>query len=307
MEYDVIGDVHGQAGKLDALLKKLGYVQKGSLWVPPLDRQCVFLGDLIDRGPEQVRVVDTVRRMIDAGFARSIMGNHEFNAIGYVLPRLNGSGDFLRRHSQTNVDQHSEFLRQVGEGSKLHKELTNWFRVLPPFLDLGDIRVVHAWWHQPYVDVIAKCLPPGKPMDDEFVYVAYDKSNPEWAAMEGLTKGLEVRLPEGHSFMDHSSVERFDVRTKWWLHEAKSYRDVAILQEDQRHKVPDVPLPSQFAPQPITGSPVFIGHYWMTGKPSIQSHKVACLDYSAAKNGPLVAYRWSGEAELNGDSFVTAG
>jgi hypothetical protein len=46
----------------------------------------VFLGDLIDRGPEEVRVFDTVRRMIDAGFARSIMGNHKFNAVGYVLP-----------------------------------------------------------------------------------------------------------------------------------------------------------------------------------------------------------------------------
>jgi hypothetical protein len=34
--------------------------------------------------------------------------------------------------------------------------------------------------------------------------------------MEGLTKGLEVRLPHGHSFLDHSKVERFDVRTKWW-------------------------------------------------------------------------------------------
>ena len=30
-------------------------------------------------------------------------------------------------------------------------------------------------------------------MDDEFLHIAYDKSNPEWAAMEGLTKGLEIQ------------------------------------------------------------------------------------------------------------------
>lgn len=50
--------------------------------------------------------------------------------------------------------------------------------------------------------------------------------------MGGLTKGLELRLPDGHSFFDHSKVERFDVRAKWYLHEATSYREVAILGDD---------------------------------------------------------------------------
>jgi hypothetical protein len=307
MEFDVIGDIHGQAGKLDALLAKLGYIQRAKLWVPPQGRQAIFVGDLIDRGPEQIRVVDTVRRMVDAGYAQSIMGNHEFNAIGYVTPRLDGTGGFLRKHSQTNIDQHAEFLRQVTAGSLLHVELVDWFRTLPPYLDLGGIRVVHAWWHQPHVDAVSRHLAPGQTMSDEFLHMAYDRTTTEWSAMEGLTKGLEVRLPTGHSFLDHSNVERFDVRTKWWLYDAKSYREVAILQEDQRHKVPDLALPSAFAPEAITGTPVFIGHYWMTGTPSIQSAKVACLDYSAAKSGPLVAYRWSGEELLNSNNFVLAG
>ncbi|MFN8751157.1 MAG: metallophosphoesterase, partial [Betaproteobacteria bacterium] len=55
MGYDVIGDIHGQAGKLEALLRKLGYVPRACGWVPPHGRQAVFLGDLIDRGPEQVK------------------------------------------------------------------------------------------------------------------------------------------------------------------------------------------------------------------------------------------------------------
>jgi Calcineurin-like phosphoesterase len=216
MEYDIIGDIHGQAGKLDALLHKLAYTQRGGLWLPPHGKQAIFVGDLIDRGPEQLRVVDTVRRMIDAGYAKSIMGNHEFNAIGYVTPWLDGTAGFLRKHSPTNTNQHAEFLRQVVQGSALHAELVNWFRTLPPFLDLGGIRVVHAWWHQPYIDLLRQHLAPGRPMEDEFLHRAYDRTQPEWAAMEGLTKGLEVRLPHGHSFLDHSKVERFDVRTKWW-------------------------------------------------------------------------------------------
>jgi hypothetical protein len=38
-----------------------------------------------------------------------------------------------------------------------------------------------------------------------------------------------------------------------------------------------------------------------------QSPKVACLDYSAAKSGPLVAYRWMGEEEIQSENFVQAG
>ena len=304
MEYDVIGDIHGHARKLDALLAKLGYVNRGGLWTPPQGRQTVFLGDLIDRGPEQVLVVDRVRRMVEAGYARCIMGNHEFNAIGYVSPRLDGSGEFLRKHSKINQDQHTEFLRQVGEGSALHRDLVRWFRTLPPALDLGGIRVVHAWWHQPYVEQVGGQWAADLPMSDDFLYRAYDSQNPEWQAMEGLTKGLEVSLPPGHSFFDHSGVERFNVRTKWWLSEGKSYRDVAILGEEQRHQLPDMALPEAFAPLPVSGSPVFVGHYWMTGTPSPQSSKVACLDYSAAKSGPLVAYRWMGENVIQPDGFV---
>lgn len=307
MGYDVIGDIHGQADKLEALLRKLGYVHRASGWVPPHDRQAVFLGDLIDRGPDQVKVLNAVRSMIDAGHARSVMGNHEFNAIGYATPRRDAPGEFLRRRSPKNLSQHADFLRQVGEGSARHRELVGWFKSLPPMLDLGDIRVVHAWWHQPHVDLVARRLPSGRAMDDDFLHEAYVNGSPEWEAMEGLTKGLEIRLPDGHSFVDHGGVERHEVRTKWWHEEPRSYRDVAIVGDGQHHRVPDHPLPDDYAGAPVEGSPVFIGHYWMTGHPGLQSPKVACVDYSAAKDGPLVAYRWDGEQDLDSRHFVAAG
>ena len=100
MGYDVIGDIHGQAFKLEALLRKLGYVERAGAWTPPQGRQAIFLGDLIDRGPAQVKVVNIVRSMIDAGHARSVMGNHEFNAIGYATPSRSQPGEFLRIESE---------------------------------------------------------------------------------------------------------------------------------------------------------------------------------------------------------------
>jgi hypothetical protein len=306
MGYDVIGDIHGNAAKLDALLIKLGYVQKASGWVPPVGTQAIFLGDLIDRGPEQMKVVATVRRMIDAGHARSVMGNHELNAIGFATHNREVPGEYMRRHSAKNINQHKEFLQQVVPGSALHRELVDWFKTLPPILDLGVIRVVHAWWHQPYVDLVAPNLRDGR-IDDEFLLSAFVKDSCEYQAMEGLTKGLEISLPEGSFFSDHDGVERRAVRTKWWHEDPRLFSDVAIVQENQRHRVPDHPLPHDYGGKSVRGSAVFIGHYWMQGKPKLLSPKVACVDYSAANNGPLVAYRWDGESVLDEKRFVEAG
>jgi len=305
--YDVIGDIHGQAGKLEALLLKLGYVRRFGRWAPPQGRRALFLGDLIDRGPQQIRVIDIVRSMIDAGHARSVMGNHEYNAIGYGTERQGAPGEFLRRHSPSNRLQHREFLAQVGEGSALHRELIGWFKTLPPTLDLGGLRVVHAWWHEPHVSLLAGRIQPGKPMADDFLQASYVRGSSEWQAMEGLTKGLELRLPDGHSFLDHSGVERHEVRAKWWHEQPRSLRDVAIIGSAQHHGLPEHPLPADYAGAPVAGSPVFIGHYWMSGRPELQSPKVACVDYSAAKDGPLVAYRWDGEQFLDSRRFVEAG
>ena len=126
--------------------------------------------------------------------------------------------------------------------------------------------------------------------------------------MEGLTKGLEVRLPAGHSFVDHSNVQRGEVRTKWWHEAPKSYRDVAIVGDAQQHRVPDHPLPADYAGAPVTGAPVFIGHYWLSAqRPELLADNVACLDYGVAKGGFLCAYRWQGEQKLSNHNFVRVG
>lgn len=80
--------MHGHADKLEGLLRKMGYVPHGRGYRPPVGRQLIFLGDLIDRGPQQLRVLEIARSMMDEGDARAVMGNHEFNAIGYVTRRV---------------------------------------------------------------------------------------------------------------------------------------------------------------------------------------------------------------------------
>jgi alkanesulfonate monooxygenase SsuD/methylene tetrahydromethanopterin reductase-like flavin-dependent oxidoreductase (luciferase family) len=79
--YDVIGDVQGCADKLGALLDELGYLRADSseLHRHPM-RHAIFVGDLIDRGPQQAAALEMVEEMVEAGAASVVMGIHEFNA-----------------------------------------------------------------------------------------------------------------------------------------------------------------------------------------------------------------------------------
>ena len=98
--YDVIGDVHGHAGVLRGLLAKLGYVERGAYRHP--ERQAVFVGDLIDRGPEQLATLRIVRSMVDAGDTLAVLGNHEFNAVAWATRgtrTADGAGSTPRRTS----------------------------------------------------------------------------------------------------------------------------------------------------------------------------------------------------------------
>lgn len=306
MNYDIIGDVHGQDAKLKPLLKELGYRIKDGAYRHPEGRTALFLGDLIDRGPGQIEVINTVRNMMEAGSARAIMGNHEWNAIGFATPDPEGKG-YLRGRTVNRRKQHAEFLCQVGEDSVLHKEFVAWFRTLPPFLDLGDVCLIHAWWNQEFVDQVAESQEPDGRLSEEFVVGAFKRGSDSYVAMEGLTKGLEIDLPEGFNFLDHTGIERKVARVQWWNDSAETYRDAAMVPGDQVERIPDVRLPITLPARSVDDSPVFIGHYWLSGTPSILARNVACMDYGAGKDGPLVAYRWNGEPELSDGAFVVAG
>ena len=75
--FDIIGDIHGCAEELVALLAQLGYNTSRTPIHHPDGRRALFLGDLVDRGPASDRVLEIVMEMVDAGSALCILGNHE--------------------------------------------------------------------------------------------------------------------------------------------------------------------------------------------------------------------------------------
>lgn len=306
MVYDIIGDVHGQDGKLEALLKKLGYRVKDGAWRHPQGRMALFLGDLIDRGPGQVEVLTIVRDMIEAGSGRSILGNHEWNAVGFGS-RDPEKGDWLRPRSANKTYQHKAFLEQVGIDSPLHRELVEWFKTLPPFLDLGNLRACHAWWNPDSIARIGAAMDGEGQIAEGYMVESFRKGSASWVDMEAVTKGWEIRLPEGAAFLDPSGIERRDIRVRWWDGDAADYRAAALVPDAERERIPDIPLPAEVRLGAVGDVPNFVGHYWLTGTPGVQNATTAVLDFGAAIKGPLVAYRWDGESMLGNDKLVWVG
>lgn len=309
MAYDIIGDIHGQADQLEALLTRLGYAKSSGTYRHP-GRQVIFVGDFIDRGPRQIDTVMTVRRMVESGTALAVMGNHEFNAIAWHTPDPEQPGEYLRPHQgkigEKNHIQHSAFLREVQDKPELHLEIVNWFLTLPLWLDLPGLRVVHACWHEGYMEELRPHLNADLTLSRELMIPASRKGHMAFRTVEGLTKGLEVQLPDGHSFRDKDGYERRNVRIRWWEPAGSTYRELALMPEEEREKLPAVPLKQDSRSPCDPSKPVFFGHYWMSGELMLQTPYAACVDYSAAKGGPLVAYRWDGESTLDAGRFVCA-
>ncbi|WP_201860525.1 metallophosphoesterase [Microvirga soli] len=302
--YDIIGDVHGHAEALRALLGKLGYRERGGAWRHP-ERTAIFVGDLIDRGPQQIETVLLVRAMVDAGSALITLGNHEYNALMWATPDPDRPGAFMRRHDDTHRNQHKAFLGAVGENSDLHRECLRFFESIPLWLDLPYLRVVHACWHPAMLERLRPYLVNGALPREHLIKLARKGTETE-EALEVLVKGLEEKLPHPVSFLDKDGKERREVRLRWWLEPGATFQAAAVISEELRELIPETPVRNSLLFGGEGGLPIFFGHYWMKGEPILMSPRAACVDWSIAAGGVLAAYRFDGEPVLTAERFVTA-
>lgn len=321
--YDIIGDIHGCADKLEELLLALGYRPAGANgeYRHP-HRQVIFVGDLIDRGGQQLRTLQLVKAMVDAGSAQIVMGNHEFNALAYHTEWPAGSGKYLRPHddpadewSEKNTRQHQAFLDQVNGEARRH--YLEWFATLPLWLDLGDVRVVHACWHPESIAVIERECGSSAPFDKlEHLVAASTEGHPLYDAVETLLKGPEISLVEhGQApYHDKDGHPRESARLQWWNSAGRTLRDLAEMggkfttaDNEPYPPLPDFELPDGRPSYVYSDQvPVFYGHYWRSGDPERSldwTDYTACVDFSAVKGGYLTAYRWSGEKTIRPENY----
>jgi hypothetical protein len=306
MDYFIIGDIHGHADALEALLSKAGFAEQNGVWRNPTVH-AVFIGDLVDRGPKQLGVINVVRRMVNDGAASVCLGNHEFNAIGWSTEHSKRPGDYYRPRSTKNRSQHSVFLDAVTNDSDLHKELVAWFKKLPMWLEFPGFRAVHACWHAGAQRKLKPLLDSANALTEDGIHAVFRKGTDYYDAAEVILKGIEVPLPPGVSFRDKDNHERWNTRIKWWDEKAATYRKAALVDPLTAKRLPDDPLPQEARVQYDGAKPLFFGHYWMTGVPHLISPQKTCLDFSIANNGYLTGYRWSGEESLDSRNLLWIG
>ncbi|WP_281189367.1 metallophosphoesterase [Vibrio diabolicus] len=293
-----IGDIHAQTEKLMALLDNQGFElneaeERGE------DVKLVFVGDLIDNhiesNTDHIALLETVKSLVDNGQAICLLGNHEFNAIGWFLKNVDVT--HLRdRNKPGNLRQHQHFLEQVGQDSSCHQQWVEWFMTLPLYLNAGDVRAIHACWHDESIERLERYLNPDRSLKTEHWADAFNPEHELFDLIETLLKGPEIALPGGTSFKDKNGITRDQIRVAWWKdqYSVECYRDLAMVPTGQNDAIPDIHLRSNaLAFNTPSLFPVVVGHYTLspTHFPQPMSDSVICVDYNAGKDdNPLVGY-----------------
>lgn len=299
---DFIGDIHGHADKLEALLIKLGYSIKNGTYFHP-ERKVLFVGDYIDRGPKIRETLDIVRRMEGSENAIALMGNHEYNALCFHFQETEGG--HLRKHLIKNIIQHYETLKQFQNRQKEYEDYLEWFKTLPLFYETDKFRAVHACWDNNHIDYLRQQLSNDK-LTDELIYQSVKKGTQLNLAIEDTLKGKEITMPKDLDFTDKDGTKRTEIRIKWWEDPAQStYKSISVEPlENLPESSVDISLLNGCDYYNKEEKNVFFGHYWLKGAPTLYRNNICCLDYSVAKQGHLVAYRLDEEKDLSTNKMV---
>jgi protein phosphatase len=146
--FDVIGDIHGCRAELESLLGRLGYLierDPGGRPVDaghPLGRTVVFLGDMVDRGPDSPGVLRLVMGMAAAGHALVVPGNHENKLVRALSGRKVQVSHGLAETLSQLAAEPDEFRKQAGE---FCRDLVSHL-----VLDGGRLVVAHAGLKEAY-------------------------------------------------------------------------------------------------------------------------------------------------------------
>ncbi|TVQ86198.1 MAG: metallophosphoesterase [Deltaproteobacteria bacterium] len=302
---DILGDVHGEIDALRRLLERLGCDPERGRATRPL----VFVGDLVDRGPDSPAVLDLVRRLVDSGIAWVVAGNHELNLL--LGDRKEGNGWFFgdasdswqRRHDDgttSDIPFDSALLPAARQG-----EVLRFLRRLPLVLERADLRIVHAAWHTPSLEAVREVT------DLAAASKAHDaKLHAEWRESGLLARAREERAAFAQLRRRDVEPDR-DLPNHALLEEARQSRHpIKVLTSGLERRIPfedrffvggrwrlveRVRWWEDYRDEPA----VVMGHYWrsrdggQTGKPDFfdappfawlgPRGKAFCIDYSVGR------------------------
>lgn len=282
----VIGDVHGHADRLDALLERI-YCEAGTEDLRSAGVELIFVGDLIDKGPEPATVLCRVRRLVEVGQARMVIGNHELNWLIDCHGGEGNTGAFLEATCQRS--ERDDLVYGFAGNHRKLQDYWQWLGQQPILIDEPHLRVVHACWHPPSVDDLER---ERITTADEVARTAYQQAySRAHIAMDRLIAGCQHRRKARPCPGEFATRRE---RVHWWPTGDRSPATVDLQPV----------APEDGVVYPAGVPPVFFGHYALSGAPAPLASNQLCLDYGVAYGGPLVAYRHDKGAALSTDRLL---
>ncbi|MHC0036679.1 bis(5'-nucleosyl)-tetraphosphatase PrpE [Pseudoneobacillus sp. C159] len=140
MKIDVIGDIHGCFQELKELTTKLGYSWTESVPIHPNKRKLAFVGDLTDRGPLSLKVIDVVYELVKNHGAHYSPGNHCNKLYRYFL----GNKVQIAHGLETTVEEYLNLGKK--EQKQVRSKFIELYESAPLYqvLDDGNLVIAHA-------------------------------------------------------------------------------------------------------------------------------------------------------------------
>lgn len=277
-EYDIVGDIHGEIDAITNLIYHLGYDKDGN---HPSNRKLIFVGDLVDRGPDSIAVLKLVSNMVNLNNAHCILGNHELNIL--LSHRREGNGWFfgLAEHDFKSTIAHDDDRLWVLE----------FLNRLPIAIHSESIRVAHACWDNSDIDALSTIK---NSIQSE--YDQYEASLKEHSKSSGIYSAFKKQSREYF----HQLTDR-DCSVPYLEHIAahnmldKEFNKFKSITSGPEYKV-DTPFfaggrwrmldRKDWWNSYTDDTPVVIGHYWrtMNYQPGSLFTNIDPLSWFGAKN-----------------------
>lgn len=174
---DVIGDVHGLMDLLREMLDTLGYDLSSGIPVHPAGRKLLFLGDIVDRGPDSIQVLQLAKRAVEKGGHFMIAGNHERKLLQFWDSLQKGAPEARSRSSAQTA---MAFMRLPQEE---RQPLIDFIRKLPSYYVRDGFVFAHAnlTYFDPFATLHTECLYGSEfaPFNDNDTDALYARDFPE--------------------------------------------------------------------------------------------------------------------------------
>jgi protein phosphatase len=175
MEFDIVGDIHGCYDEFLNLTNKLGYLMDTGIPLHPDGRSLVYVGDIMDRGPDSLKMMNLLFKIRDEHILYYSPGNH----CNKLYRFAKGNQVQLTHGLETTVAELDALPKE--KRRKFLSEYRSFYEALPLYqsLDEGNLIVAHAGIREDmiglplsekirtfvlYGDISGQTLPDGRPL-----------------------------------------------------------------------------------------------------------------------------------------------